>query len=162
MSNLIVRKISGNGKGAFALKDFKKGDLITRSVGKIISIDEALKMSSYSLNHMSAVSKGKFILMKTPAKYINHSCNPNVYETEKKIIAARKIKKGEELTFDYSLNGVTGIDDWKMRCRCKSKKCRKMIHGEFFRLPKELQKKYVPYLDSWFRKEFKEELKKLE
>jgi len=161
MSNLTVRKIPRNGKGVFSKRNFKKGELITKVTGKIIPLKKALSMSSYYLNHMGSISKDKCILMNPPAKFINHSCNPNAYEVKKKVLAMRNIKKGDEITFDYSKNGVPEVDNWKMKCRCKSKKCRKIIHGEFFRLPRKLQKKYVPYLDSWFRKEFKEELKKL-
>jgi SET domain-containing protein len=52
------------------------------------------------------------------ARYINHSCTPNCYtriigETIW-IIAARNIKKGEELTYDYSTDGVASI-----QCLCR-------------------------------------------
>jgi SET domain-containing protein len=52
------------------------------------------------------------------ARYINHACKPNCYtqiigETIW-IIAARNIKPGEELTYDYSTDGVASI-----QCRCR-------------------------------------------
>ena len=159
--NIVVKKIPGKGKGVFALRDFKKGEIIGTSKGTIISINEALKMSNYALNHMSATGKNKFLLMKSPEKFINHSCNPNVYEYQRKVISIKKIRKSDEITFDYSMNGVTGIDDWKMKCKCKSANCRKVVYGEFFRLPKKLQKKNIIHLDKWFMEGHKEQIKKL-
>jgi len=47
------------------------------------------------------------------ARYINHACKPNCY-TEVVgdtiwVRAARNIRKGEELTYDYSTGGEAGI-----------------------------------------------------
>lgn len=52
------------------------------------------------------------------ARYVNHACRPNCY-TEIVgdtiwIRAARTIKKGEELTYDYSTDGEASIP-----CRCR-------------------------------------------
>lgn len=52
------------------------------------------------------------------ARYINHACNPNCYTDVIGrtiwILAARRIRKGEELTYDYNTEGVAGI-----RCLCR-------------------------------------------
>jgi uncharacterized protein len=52
------------------------------------------------------------------ARYINHACHPNCYvEIEGKhiwILASRRIRDGEELTYDYNTDGAAGI-----RCRCR-------------------------------------------
>ena len=59
------------------------------------------------------------------ARYINHACRPNCYtDTVGRIIwviAARKIKGGEELTYDYNTEGVAGI-----RCLCRPG-CRRIL-----------------------------------
>src|SRR5215510_13670597 len=51
------------------------------------------------------------------ARYINHSCHPNCYSDvvgkTVLILAARQIRKGEELTYDYNTDGVAGIP-----CQC--------------------------------------------
>lgn len=59
------------------------------------------------------------------ARYINHSCRPNCY-TEIAgrtiwILAARRIKPGEELTYDYNTDGVAGIP-----CLCRPR-CRRVL-----------------------------------
>jgi SET domain-containing protein len=50
------------------------------------------------------------------ARYINHSCKPNCYTTVIGdtiwIIAARNIRRGEELTYNYNTEGTAGIPCW--------------------------------------------------
>ena len=52
------------------------------------------------------------------ARSVNHSCTPNCYTIVRGdtiwIVAARNIRKGEELTYDYSTDGPGHI-----RCRCR-------------------------------------------
>ena len=52
------------------------------------------------------------------ARYINHACRPNCYSDvigrEVWIFAARRIKQGEELTYDYNTDGIAGI-----KCLCR-------------------------------------------
>ena len=50
------------------------------------------------------------------ARFITHRCKPNCYTQvigDQSDIAARNIRKGEELTYDYSTDGVGTIT-----CRC--------------------------------------------
>jgi SET domain-containing protein len=58
-------------------------------------------------------------------RYINHACSPNCYVDIVGhtiwIVASRRIRKGEELTYDYNTDGVAGIP-----CRCRPR-CRRMI-----------------------------------
>ena len=53
------------------------------------------------------------------ARFINHSCRPNCYIDIKNgtiwIRAARSIRRGEELTYDYNTDG-----DGLIECRCSS------------------------------------------
>lgn len=59
------------------------------------------------------------------ARYINHACRPNCYTDIVGrtiwIIAARPIRKGEELTYDYNTGGAARI-----RCRCRPG-CRRIL-----------------------------------
>lgn len=156
---VVVRKTVGRGKGVFALRNFVEGAQVAVIAGKVVSDVDALRMSRHALNHMSAVSLHDWILVDSPVKFINHSCDPNVFERDGVVYAMKGVCSGGELLFDYSLNGVPNVDDWKMICKCGSPECRKIVHGEFFRLPSVLQKKYLPFLDSWFLKEFESELR---
>jgi len=59
------------------------------------------------------------------ARYINHACNPNCYTDVVGqtiwILAARRIKPGEELTYDYNTDGLAGIP-----CLCRPR-CRRVL-----------------------------------
>jgi len=59
------------------------------------------------------------------ARYVNHACHPNCYIEVAGhsiwILASRKIRKGEELTYDYNTGGTAGI-----RCRCRPG-CRRVL-----------------------------------
>ena len=59
------------------------------------------------------------------ARYVNHACRPNCYTDIVGrtiwIIAARRIRKGEELTYDYNTEGVAGI-----QCLCRPR-CRRIL-----------------------------------
>jgi|SRR3989344_1973225 len=157
MNKVIVKQSGIERKGLFALKNIKKGEtVVTWNPMKIIPKKDLKKLSKSEQNHTTPAGNGKYIVMGIPERYVNHSCNPNTYSNKKRDIALRNIKEGEEITSDYSING---IDAWKMNCLCQSKNCRRMIYGDFFRLSKEMQKKYFPYLEDWFKKKFKDKLK---
>jgi SET domain-containing protein len=59
------------------------------------------------------------------ARYINHACRPNCYvEIDGRtiwIIASRRIRPGEELTYDYNTEGAARIP-----CRCRPG-CQRML-----------------------------------
>jgi SET domain-containing protein len=59
------------------------------------------------------------------ARFINHSCQPNCYVHILGdviwIRAARNIRKGEELTYDYMTDG-----EGQIRCRCR-KDCQRLL-----------------------------------
>ena len=59
------------------------------------------------------------------ARYINHACEPNCYTDiigrTIWILAARRIAKGEELTYDYNTEGLAGI-----QCLCRPR-CRRVL-----------------------------------
>jgi uncharacterized protein len=59
------------------------------------------------------------------ARYINHACRPNCYVDIVGrtiwILASRRIRAGEELTYDYNTDGAAGI-----ACRCRPR-CNRML-----------------------------------
>jgi len=58
-------------------------------------------------------------------RYVNHACNPNCYTDVVGqtiwILAARRIRTGEELTYDYNTDGAAGI-----ACLCRPR-CRRVL-----------------------------------
>ena len=162
MPKVYVKKSKIQGKGVFANMDFKARE-------NILAIDDPHIVKDF--NELRAYQKefqcdwlgnGKTVLMQSPERYINHSCDPNSYvktvKGKRQVLAMRNIKKGEEITYDYVINGYY---DSAIKCRCGSKNCRKILNNNFFKLNKKRQKEYLPYLDSWFKRKFSKELKAL-
>jgi uncharacterized protein len=65
------------------------------------------------------------------ARFLNHSCEPNcapVVEDGRVFIeAARDIRTGEELTYDYAYRREGGADEEledRYACRCGARRCR--------------------------------------
>ena len=150
--NLIVKETKSRGKGVFALRDFEKDELILQVEGKVVETDNPASFPKEIQDHWFPFDKQgkkhKYVLPKAPWKYLNHSCNPNAgIKNNREIVAIRPIKKGEEIVFDYAMNN---IDDWKMKCECGSKNCRKLV-SNFEALDKETKKKYLDYVIDYIR-----------
>ena len=68
------------------------------------------------------------------ARFINHSCEPNCYsrivslDGQKHIVilALRRIRRGEELTYDYKFP-IEG-EASKLPCNCGARRCRKSLN----------------------------------
>lgn len=61
--------------------------------------------------------------------YLNHSCDGNVgFDEHGDFVARRRIRKGEELTYDYGL--AESNPRFRMRCRCGTVSCRSIITGD--------------------------------
>jgi SET domain-containing protein len=139
MRDVVVRDSKTHGKGVFAARNFKKGEVVmVWDTAHKLTREKLRNLSQDEQNHTNYAGKGLYILMRAPERYVNHSCEPNTFMRDFKDIALRNIKKGEEITTDYSLNSAEG---WVMNCVCKSKNCRKIIYGDFRKLPKDVQKK---------------------
>jgi SET domain-containing protein len=116
-----------DGQGLFAAQDIIKGTRIIAYIGEKITRKESARRLEagnayiFHLNYRYALD-GKTLA--NPARYINHSCNPNC-EVEKTsgtlwIMALRDIKEGEELSYNY---GYT-LEHYKDNpCNCGAKNC---------------------------------------
>ena len=151
MKRVFVKQTEKKGKGIFAARNFKKGTMVLKFKIKPITKKQMMRLSKDDKNHLGYAGEGRYFVLRPPERFLNHSCSPTTYDSVDRLIAMRNIKKGEEITIDYA---IAGFDNWKMRCYCGSKNCRKIIHGKFTKLPKKLQKKYHKYLPGWYKKEF--------
>lgn len=123
----VIKKSKIHGKGVFAARDFKKGEVVLRwdlsnriKKKDIIKLPEQIRKNIYYY-------RGKYIIPTSPGKYFNHSCNANTFAKNACDIARRNIKKGEEITVNYSNETII---DLKMKCKCGSKNCKNMIQGK--------------------------------
>lgn len=139
-----VKQAGEKGKGVFAASDFVAGDIVLQiDMTAAIDKEDILFLPQEDQNHTMFIGNGRYIVMKAPECYINHSCEPNCYVKNKDVIARRNIKKGEEITTDYSL---TSKDPWEMVCHCKSNVCRNVIKGDLLKMDKRFREENQIYL----------------
>ncbi len=112
--------------GVFATAPINKNTRIIDYAGEKISNQESLKRERRYINNGQHIWCFKLTnrtvidaaVGGNIARFINHSCHPNCYIDIKKgviwIRAARNIRKGEELTYDYNTDG-----DGLIECRCR-------------------------------------------
>lgn len=119
------RRSAIQGWGVFATEPISKNKRIIHYAGEKISNRESLKREIRYLKkgHIWCFKLNRLYVRDAAvggnvARYINHSCTPNCYtrvigETIW-IIAAKNIRKGEELTYNYETDGAQSIV-----CRCR-------------------------------------------
>lgn len=141
----LILKDTKNGRGVFASKDFKKGEIIFKFYGDFFTYDEL--PAPYSKVEDRYVQIGENLYLGPSGDvddFFNHSCDPNsglkINGKEVFLVAIKDIKKGDEICWDYST--TMDEDDWEMNCNCGSKSCRGRIR-DFKYLPSDIQKKYL-------------------
>lgn len=156
---IYIQKSNIQGRGAFAKNPILKGEHVCFLKGKEVSIIQLKKRyesgeERKNLTDPLQIANNKYIILKDKYKYINHSCSPNMGVRGKNELRALKdIKRGEEITYDYSTTEWEDIKEWgnerkfyaeywKMPCKCHTKVCRKIVK-EFTFLSKRLKKKYL-------------------
>ena len=159
MKSILVKSSPLQGKGVFAAKNFHKGEVILEIDDDHVVVDESNLTESQHEYDCDYLANGTIILMQEPEKYINHSCDPTSYVKSisglRIVLAMKDIKEGEEITFDYVINSD---NDGTFKCFCGSPECRKTYRGRFFELPHDIQLRYLPYLEDWFKAEHTNEL----
>jgi hypothetical protein len=164
MGHLRTGESAIHGAGVFAATPYSPGEIV-------LIIDDARAVTdSHPLNpangefdhHCDYLASGKVVLMQPPERFINHCCDPNTYirtiAGDRFVIALRNIPIGEEITYDYCING-DGDTEWS--CTCESAVCRRRLLSGFFYLPDQIQARYLALLDEWFVAEHRDEVETL-
>lgn len=140
------------GLGLFALRPFSANQRIRQiSVLREVTPEAPLREDRGERAEHCDYPDGKVVLLGSPDRYVNHSCDPSayvLYEADRcYLVARRAIRAGDEITCDYNIN-ITGGTAWP--CRCGATRCRGITVGDFFALPPEVQREYRPLLAEWF------------
>ena len=137
-----IRRSAISGRGAFAIRDIKKGERLIEYLGERISHpvaddrydDESMKSHHTFLFSVSTRTVIDASVGGNDARFLNHSCDPNceaVIENRRVFIYARKpMHAGDELMYDYGYerDGTeTEEDEKRYACRCGTSKCRGTI-----------------------------------
>ncbi len=140
MSTKVHVKECEIGRGLFALKRIRAGEMILVLGGYVITVDQVRAMAEKQGNTVQIGSR-HYIDVEPPGLYINHSCQPNTGVMNDTILMAlRDISVDEELRFDYST--TMSEKDWTMRCRCGAARCRGSIE-DFHLLSETLKQGYL-------------------
>jgi len=116
-----------HGIGGFAWVDLRKGQRIIEYIGPKISKAEGLDELEQDNAYIFSLDEDYDIdgsVTWNPARYFNHSCVPNceaaIVRQRIWLYAQRRIKAGEELTYNYG----HGLGDYKDRpCPCGASAC---------------------------------------
>lgn len=140
IEDLIEIKESKFGKGLFAKKNIPAQTILCKITGSELNFASTVELK-HKESHSLQIDFDKYILCEPPFLFSNHSCNPNCgINASLEMFALKKIKKGEELFWDYSTSMLER--HWTMKCACGEKCCRKII-TDFDLLPQRLQSKYL-------------------
>tara|TARA_B100001175_G_scaffold277226_1_gene253132 strand:- start:649 stop:1131 length:483 start_codon:yes stop_codon:yes gene_type:complete len=135
-----LKKSKIHGSGVFATETIKKNTKIIEYIGEKVLRSEGDKRSERRLKrYLNSKEQGSVYIFElnsrydidgspkyNKARYINHSCDPNCEVEIAKghiwISSIKKIKSGEELSYDYGFE--FDEDDYSDHvCKCGSKKC---------------------------------------
>lgn len=133
----VVRKSPIHHYGVFATENIPKASKIVEYLGEKITKKVSLMRAQAREAHAKKTQGARvyiFDLNKrydldgdiphNPAKYINHSCEPNCEAVNLRghiwIIAKKTIKKGEELSFNYNYEWDHCLDH---PCYCNTPSC---------------------------------------
>lgn len=101
MGDVVIGKGKLAGKGVYAARDFKEGELVKPWNLRELTQEEfdALPKNEHMFVHSF---NGKIYLFPEPSRYTNHSANPSATSDFEKQCdyAARDIKKGEMITIN--------------------------------------------------------------
>jgi hypothetical protein len=119
------------GKCLIASTDLSIGTVVQCLDGTIVRREE---IPENEICYAIWIDNDKWLILKTDARYMNHSCCPNcIVDDDLTIRTIKVVKKGEELTIIYNLiyeDEDVGIwdDRWTFTCQCGAKNCQGLIN----------------------------------
>lgn len=146
MGNIIVRE-TDRGRGVFARRLIRRGDLVLRATGRIIA---------HQTEHSVQIGWNSHLETDPPLRFVNHACEPNAGIRTNDLglpdlIAFQDIRAGEEITFDYAMTEYTHYRrenpelEFSLSCRCGSPNCRGKL-GYYSELPADLKRAYAGFV----------------
>lgn len=157
---LEVRESPIRGRGVFARAEIRREEIICVASGMVISEAEYLRRKGRRLRfteqYATQIAEGFFLIAGEREAdleaddFFNHSCAPNCGWRGQVLMAAmRRIRRGEELTYDYAM--TDSDPELRMECHCEAPDCRGTVTGEDWKLP-ALQRKYRGFF-CWYLQE---------
>ncbi len=140
MVRLLVQETLERGRGVYAAEYIFPGVKILDFEGPKLSPEEVPYPCEPADDHYLQVAAERYLGPSGELDdLVNHACNPNAYVLPRgkgaHLRAARLIRPGEEVTFDYALTSTEPAHRWALTCRCKGSQCRGRVVA-FPALPK--------------------------
>jgi hypothetical protein len=133
------------GKGVYSTRSFQTGERVLGTSGPLTR-----QRSKYTIQ----IARDLHLLPRPPAKYLNHSCDPNLGVKMNSsglpdFYALRPIEAGEHLTFDYAMT-ETVLEEMeagreRTPCGCGAAICRGYI-GCYRELPEDVKQRYAGFI----------------
>ena len=126
MENIAIRNSKIHGQGVFAEIEIRIGEIIIdwSDCTESLNDQELEALPEDERKYLSFID-GHHILFKPPARFVNHSCNPNALGAKGYDVAIRHIAQGEEITVDYVLERGSRIGPsmqlWRIKLSRSSK-----------------------------------------
>jgi uncharacterized protein len=119
---------SRTGLGLFATDEIKKRQFIVNYIGRMLTTEQAEKLEARSSKYLYEINSRWTIdgsSRRNVGRYANHSCRPNAESDTRNhrvfLRAIKRIKPGEEITYDY---GEDYFAAYLKAKGCKCVKCR--------------------------------------
>ena len=143
--NTFIQEVADKGRGVFAKRDFKQGDLVI--IGKCVDLVDERTLNSLQ------VSLDKHAEVDEPARLTNHSCDPNLGVKNNEFgsynfYALQDIAQGAELTWDYNTTEYYSIA--VPECFCGAENCRGKTPG-FAAIADEIRTRYGEYIADYLK-----------
>jgi uncharacterized protein len=144
MAGVIVKR-TDTGSGVYAERHFERGERVMRVIGSFTA-----KRSVYTIQ----IDRAMHIEPYAPAKYLNHSCEPNLGVKMNPLglpdfYALRDIEPDEHLTYDYAMTEFMLAEMEQQRervtCTCGADTCRGHL-GSYVELPAEIKQRYEGFI----------------
>ena len=111
MSRVFSAESSIHGTGVFSSAHFSPGEIILKiDDSRVVTDVDPLNTANEEFeHHCDYLASAKVVLMQRPERFINHRCDPNTFirtiSGDRYVVALRKVHLGDEITYDYCVNG---------------------------------------------------------
>ena len=128
---VIVKSVNDvRGLGLFAAEVITQGQLVWELTDQVYSLEEVQQWDGERLklfkHYGFQCGENTYSLPFGASREMNHCCDPSLHwDGSYKLISRRKIKVGEELTYDYASSEI--IHPIDMDCKCGAYNCRGQI-----------------------------------
>jgi SET domain-containing protein len=135
-----------------ASETLEEAAIVERMEGRVVSYS---RIPESELRNVFEIDDDRWMVPQSPARYINHSCDPNCYVSSNlDVITTRRVYKGEELTIMYNevtldkyMRSGSVLPKWDARrsfeCMCGAPKCIGAIDRYVIPVPQDPNSKSV-------------------